>query len=279
VGALLALASAVVWGAVDFGGGMASRRAPARAVVAVSQAAGLIAVLLLAPLLGGSPRAADLGWGAAAGLAGVLGLVVFYQALASGSMSVVAPITALCAAAVPVLVGLLLGERLAPVTGVGIALALVAVLLIAAEEGLGSLRRARPAGLVPALIAGTGFGMFFVLVDRTHSAAGLWPLAASRVVSVSVLLLVALIGRRPVRVPGRLLPVVALIGVGDMTANALFLVATHIGELAVTGVVASLYPASTVLLAQLVLRERLVRAQAAGLGAAAVAVVLITLPG
>lgn len=277
--ALLALAAAIVWGASDFGGGMASRRAPAVGVVVVSQGAGLLSVLALAPLLGGSPRPADMLWGGAAGLAGGLALVVFYTALAGSSMSVVAPVTALCAAAVPVLVGLMLGERLAPLTAAGIVLAMVAVLLVAAEEGLGSLRRARPAGLIPAIVAGTGFGLFFVLIDRTHSEAGLWPLAAARLVSVAVLLLLALAGRRAVRVPLLLLPVVALVGVGDMAANALFLAATHVGELAVTGVLASLYPASTVLLAQLVLRERLVRVQVAGLGAAAVAVVLITLPG
>src|SRR3954471_21381175 len=100
--ALLALASAVLWGAADFAGGMASRRATARGVVAVSQGAGLLVVVALLPLLGGTPRAGDLGWGAAAGLAGVLGLVLFYEALARGSMSVVAPVTAVCAAAVPV---------------------------------------------------------------------------------------------------------------------------------------------------------------------------------
>jgi drug/metabolite transporter (DMT)-like permease len=276
--AVLALASAVLWGAADFAGGVASRRASARGVVAISQGAGLVVVVALLPVLGGTPRAADLGWGAAAGLAGVLGLVLFYEALARGSMSVVAPVTALCAAAVPVLVGLALGERLAPVTAAGIGLALVAVLLVAAEEGLGSLQSVRPAALGPALVAGTAFGCFFALLARTHAAAGLWPLAAARLVSVTVLVLISLAGHRSLRVPGPVVPLAAVSGVGDMIANALFLGAAHLGQLAVTGVLASLYPATTVLLAQLVLRERLVRTQAAGLAAATAAVVLISLP-
>jgi drug/metabolite transporter (DMT)-like permease len=275
--ALLALASALLWGAVDFANGMASRRAAVRGVVAVSQAGGLLAVLVLLPFLGGSPAPADLAWGAAAGTAGVLGLVLFYGALATGSMSVIAPVTAVCAAAVPVLAGVALGEHLSAVTVAGIVLALLAVLLVAAEEGIGSLRAVRPAGVVPALLAGAGFGLFFALLDRTSSEAGLWPLAAARLVSVVVVLLAAGATRRPVRVPLRVVPVVVLAGVGDMAANALFLAATHLGDLAVTGVLASLYPASTVLLAQVVLGERLVRTQAAGLAAATAAVVLITL--
>lgn len=279
VAVLLALASAAVYGTADFCGGMATRRAPAHGVVAVSQAAGLAALLLLLPWLGGTPRLADLLWGAGAGIVGAAGLVLFYGALASGVMSVVAPTTAVCAAAVPVLVGLALGNRIAPWAAVGIALALVAVVLVAAEGGLGSLRTARTAGLVPALAAGLGFGLFFVLLDRASPAAGLWPLVGARAVSVLLVAGAALGTGRALRTPARTVPTIVLAGVLDMTANALFLLATHAGELAVVGVLASLYPVSTVVLAQLVLRERLIPTQAAGLGAAALAVVLITLPG
>ncbi len=233
---------------------------------------------MLLPILGGRPTAADLGWGAAAGLAGAAGLVLFYRALATGVMSVVAPVTALTAAAVPVVGGLALGERLPPWATAGIVLALVAVVLVAAEGGLPTLRAARSAGLLPALAAGVGFGVFFVLLDRTRPESTLWPLVAARSVSVGMVVLVALAVRASLRVSGRTPVLIVVAGVLDMAANALFLLATQQGQLAITGVLASLYPVSTVLLAQLVLRERLVRAQLAGLATAAVAVVLISLP-
>ncbi|MFW3173041.1 EamA family transporter [Geodermatophilus sp. CPCC 206100] len=278
VAVLLALASAVVYGMADFVGGLATRRATAFAVVAVSQAAGLAALLLLLPWLGGAPTLPDLLWGAAAGVAGAAGLVLFYRALAGGVMSAVAPVTAVSAAAVPVVVGLGFGERLAWWAAVGIALALVAVVLVAAEEGLGSLRGARPAGLAPALAAGAGFGFFFVLLDPTREAAELSPLVAARLVSVTMVVAVALAARRSLTVPRAVLPIVLLGGAADMAANALFLLATQQGQLAITGVLASLYPVSTVVLAQLVLRERLAGTQVAGLAAAGAAVVLIALP-
>ncbi|MGY1987546.1 MULTISPECIES: EamA family transporter [unclassified Blastococcus] len=278
--ALLALASAVVYGAADFLGGLASRRASVFAVVAVSQLTGLLALVVLLPWLGGPVTTADLAWGAASGLAGSAGLLVFFRALAVGVMSVIAPVTALTAAAVPVLVGLLGGERIGPWATAGILLALGAVVLVSAEGGLRALRGARPASLVPALVAGAAFGLFFVLLDRTSAGAGLTPLVAARVASVALVISVALTTRQGLR-PGRAaLPLVLVSGLGDMTANALFLLATQQdGPLAITGVLASLYPVSTVVLAQIVLRERLVPAQLAGLGTAAAAVVLITLPG
>lgn len=275
---LLALASAVVYGAADFCGGLATRRATAFAVVALSQLAGLLALLSLLPWLGGAPTGTDLAWGAAAGVAGASGLVLFYRALAEGVMSVVAPVTAVAAAALPVLGGLALGERIGPWAVAGIALALVAVVLVAAEDGLGSLRTARPASLPPALAAGVAFGLFFVLLDRTSRAAELSPLVTARLVSVLGVVVLARLAARSLSVPRAALPVVLLAGVGDMTANALFLLATQQGQLAITGVLASLYPVSTVVLAQLVLGERLRATQAAGLVAAGAAVVLIALP-
>jgi len=280
VGVLLALASALVYGTADFCGGLAARRAPAQAVVAASQALGLVLLLALLPWLGGDASVTDFAWAAAAGVAGMVGLVLFYRALADGVMSVVAPVTALCAAAVPVLVSLALGDRLGLSAALGIALALVAVVLVSAEEGLSSLRRIRPAGLGAPLAAGVGFGLFFALLDQTRPASGLTPLVATRGAAVVLILLVSLAGRRPLRIPRPTVPVVLLAGALDITANALYLLATQRpGPLAVLGVLASLYPVSTVVLAQLVLRERLVRTQAVGLGAAVAAVVLITLPG
>ncbi len=274
---VLALASAAVYGAADFLGGLASRRAPVLAVVALSQLAGLLALVALLPWLGGDADAADLVWGAAAGLAGAAGLVVFFRTLARGVMSVVAPVTAVTAAALPVVVGLAGGERVGTWAAVGIALALVAVLLVSAEEGLGRLGRARTAGVLPALVAGSAFGLFFVLLDGTSADAGLTPLVPARLASIVLVLIVSGVGRQPLRTDRRALPLIALSGVGDMTANALFLLATQEGgRLAIVGVLASLYPVSTVVLAQLVLRERLVRVQLGGLVVAVAAVVMIT---
>jgi uncharacterized membrane protein len=280
VAVLFALSSAAVYGAADFLGGLASRRASVFGVVALSQVAGLVALVLLLPWLGGPASSADLAWAAAAGLAGAAGLVLFFRTLARGVMSVIAPITAVTAAAVPVLVGLLGGNRIGVSAAVGIALALCAVVLVSAEGGLAALRAARPTSVVPALLAGSAFGLFFVLLDRTAQTSGLTPLVAARLASVALVVVVALAGRQSLRVTRAALPLVALSGVGDMSANALFLLATQQeGQLAITGVLASLYPVSTVLLAQVLLRERLAGAQVAGLGAAVVAVVLITLPG
>ncbi len=276
---VLALASAVVYGASDFLGGLASRRTSVLGVVAMSQLVGLAALVALLPWLGGPVDGADLAWGAAAGLAGAAGLIVFFRTLAGGVMSVVAPVTALTAAAIPVLVGLLGGDTIGTWAAVGIVLALFAVVLVSAESGLAALRAARPAALAPALLAGTMFGLFFVLLDRTSADAGLTPLVAARTASVGLVVAIALVGRQSLRVTRAALPLVAVSGVGDMSANALFLLATQAdGQLAITGVLASLYPVSTVVLAQVVLRERLVGAQVAGLMAAAAAVVLITLP-
>jgi drug/metabolite transporter (DMT)-like permease len=276
---LLALASAVVYGMADFCGGLASRRAATVAVVTVSQAAGLVGLLLVLPLLGGDPTRTDLVWGAAAGTTGAAGLLLFYRALAVGVMSVVAPVTAVSTAALPVLGGLLLGERIGLLAALGIVLALTAVVLVAAEGGLSSLLDARLGTVAPALASGVVFGVFFILLDRTGEDSGLSPLVAARVVSVLLVGTLALASGRSLRVPRLALPVVLLAGVGDMAANALFLVATQVGgSLAITGVLASLYPASTVVLAQVVLRERLAGAQRAGLAVAAAAVVLIALP-
>ena len=277
---VLALASAVVYGAADFLGGLASRRASVFSVVAVSQAAGLVALLLLLPWLGGPVTTADLLWGTVAGLAGSTGLMVFFRALAGGVMSVIAPTTAVTAAAVPVLVGVASGDRVGIWATAGIVLALLAIALVSAEEGLGALRAARPAALGPALVAGAAFGCFFVLLDQTGEDSRLTPLVAARAASILLVVAVAGATRRSLRPPRPTLPLIVASGIGDMAANGLFLLATQEpGQLAITGVLASLYPVSTVVLAQTVLRERLAGTQVAGLAAAAVAVVLITTPG
>jgi drug/metabolite transporter (DMT)-like permease len=279
VAVLLALGCAVVYGTADFLGGLASRRAALFGVVALGQLIGLGSLLLVLPWLGGPTEASDLWWGAAAGLVEAVGLGLFYRSLAHGVMSVVAPVTAVTAAGVPVLAGLVRGESLSTWALAGIGLALVAVVLVSAEGGLSALLALRPASLVPALLAGSMFGTFYVLLDQTSEGSGLTPLVGARLSALALVAVVALAGRRPLRVDRAAWPQAAASGICDVAANALFLIATQLDDqLAITGVLASLYPVSTVVLAQLVLRERLVGAQLAGLAATVTAVVLITRP-
>jgi len=275
VAVVLALATALVYGAADFAGGLAARQARALLVVGLSQAVGLLVALVLAGPLGGTPSRVDLTWGAAAGLTGFLAVALFYRALADGSMSVVAPVTAVCAAAVPVAAGLALGDRVGVAGLFGVALALIGVALVAADTapGRGGSSRARTVG--PALVAGTGFGFVFVLLHQTSPSSGLWPLVAARVASLVIAAVALTVGRTPLVVPRAAAGLIVAAGAGDMIANVLYLLAVRRGQLSVVGLLSSLYPVSTVVLAQLVLRERLVRVQAVGVAACAVAVVLI----
>ena len=188
---LMAVLSAVAYGAADFLGGMAAKRATTVGSVVVTQAAGLILLLLVLPLLpAAAVTTADLAWGAAAGLAGGGGVALLYRALAIGPMSVVAPLTAVCAAAIPVAFGLALGDRLAPLTAIGIVLAIVAIVLVGQERRSAPAEpRARAiaaAGVRLALAAGIAVGLFFVCLERTSATSGLWPLVPARIVSIAL---------------------------------------------------------------------------------------------
>ena len=274
---LLALGSAITFGVADFLGGLASRRVAAWTVVIGSQFFGLALLVVVLPVL---PTAtygtADLLWGAAAGVVGALGLTQFFRALSLGNMSVAAPISAVITGAVPVLVGIALGERPAPVAWMGIALALPAIALISREHA-DSPTRTPPDVLVSAALAGLGFGLFYVCVDRTGDAAGIQPLISARMVSVALIGIVGARSGRLAPVRGRLLAVVAVSGVLDMGANVMFLYAVREGLLALGSVISAMYPASTLLLARAVLDERLERVQVVGLALAAVAVGLVAL--
>lgn len=273
---LLALSAAVLFGSGDFAAGLAARRARALAVAAGGRVVGLVVVAVAVPLVPGTLDAAAVGWGAAAGIVGILALVLFYRALAVGSMSVVAPITALAQAVVPVAVGLAFGERPAGPALLGMALALVATPLIAADRPL-RRRSAPPAGLVAAVVAGVGFGVFAVCFAAAGPSSGLWALAAARVASLPVLLLVAR-GRVGALVPrGAPIALVVAAGAGDTLGNVLFVLAIGAGLLSVSGVLVALGPAATVLLAVLVLRERLTPLQVLGLLLAVGGVALIAL--
>jgi drug/metabolite transporter (DMT)-like permease len=272
--ALLALASSLCWGLSDFLGGFQSRRHHVLAVMLLSQ--GLALALLVVAVLAGAPTehdAAATAWAAGVGVLGLLGLLAFYRALAIGTMSIVAPISA-TGVAIPVLVGLASGERPGTLQLAGIALACAGVVLAAREPpaAVAEERRTGRAAVGLALLAAVGFGSFFAGIDRAEETADVaWVLLAARTADVALLGVVALVLRPPL--PRALPALGAMVAIGffDLLANLLFVLAAGRGLLSVVGVLGSLYPAVTVLLARFVLRERLSPMQNAG--------VLITLAG
>jgi len=270
---LFAIASAALYGAADFLGGMASRRASTMAVVVWSQAAGLVMLLLVLPLLpDASPSRSDWFWGAVAGIAGSVGVGLLYRALAIGTMAVVAPTTAVCAVVIPVMAGLLAGERLAGLTIAGIGLAVVAIVLVSQERRTTSVARK---GIGIAFLSGVAIGFFFLALARTAPAAGMWPLVASRAISLVLFGGLGLATAQPMMMASPVARIAIGGGVVDMAANALYLAATRYSALSIVVTLASLYPASTVILARVVLGERLSRWQIAGVVCALGAIVLI----
>ncbi|MGC4892955.1 EamA family transporter [Micromonospora sp. DT31] len=270
---VLAAVSALAFGTADFAGGKASRHADPIAVTVLSQILSVPLLLVLVLVVPGSPTPPDLGWGLVAGVAGAGGVMLLYRALATGVMAVVAPITAVTAAIVPIVAGLVIANSPGAVALGGAGLAVVAIGLVSLGERGGT---GRTSGRVvgTALAAGLLFGVFFALLGQADEAAGMWPVLAVRVSSVAFgLALAARIGTR-LRLPRRLWGWAATAGLLDSAANALFLAAAGRGHLSVVAAVASLYPASTVLLALAVDRERLRPVQLAGLGFAAAALVL-----
>lgn len=263
-----AFVAALSYGTADFLGGRAATRIDAMRVVAWSQAIGLAVALVLAPVVGGTPSVTDLWLGAAAGVAGVLGLVSLYRGLASGRAAVVAPASGVVGALVPALIGLIAGERPGGTALAGFVVSIVAVWL--ASGG-----RAEPgSGLGLGLLAGIGFGLFFVALAPVPETAGLWPLVPTRIASI-VVLAVLLRGRVGVVSEARTRLLVVGAGAGDMAANVAILIALQTGPLGEGAVVSSLYPVVTVLWAAIVIRERIRPSQWAGVAAAVVGMSLI----
>ena len=279
LGTILALGSAVFYGAGDFTGGLTTRRAGIIPVVVLSQFSGLALLALLLPLLPhASPTLVDFQWGAAAGLTGGIGVALLYRALAIGTMSVVAPVTAVCAVAIPVVYALLRGERPLPIALWGIALGIVSIVLVSKQSaGTPESGKGRHTGVGTALASGVAIGLFFITFAQSGSNAGMWPLLAARVISVSLFSGIALAAGKSLRMSWPVLRLVILAGILDMAANALYVLATRNGPLSIVVTLSSLYPASTVLLARIVLQERLSRWQVTGVAAALTAVVLIVL--
>lgn len=299
------LTSAFFWGAGDFAGGLAGRRAAAVRVVLASQLLGLLPLIGLGLILRQPwPLSSALWIGVVAGLAGSVGLLLLYLSLARGVMGVAAPLTAVAAGGLPLLVGLFTeglpgGPQLA-----GFALALAAIWVIAQPAGVGRLR---PGDIWLPLLAGVGFGIFLAMMGRLPDEIGfVWPLVAGRAGSIGLMAVVLLVtqravaerpieGGRPTRDDGQPRSVVggrwsvvepwrgfpwglaALAGLGDTAGNAFFILSSQLGRLDVAAVLSALYPAATVALARLLLGERLTRQQSVGVGMALLAVLLIAL--
>lgn len=268
---LLAALAALTWGTSDFIGGLAARDSHARAVVVWSQVIGIGFGLAIAPPLGGGLSVTDVVWGAIAGAFGGIGLVALYTGLSSGRISVVAPVSGVVAAGLPVLFGLAIGERPGPAGFAGMALAVLAIWLVSAGEQPGK------SGMGQGLLAGLGFALFFVAIDRTSADAGIWPLIPARLASITVIASLAIATKTPLSLGTRGRWKVAASGVGDMLANMLFLLANQIGFLSIAAVVSSLFPAQTVVLGRFVLKERIRPTQWIGLTLALIAVGLIAL--
>ena len=284
MGIFLALLAATSYGAGDFFGGLAARHSPVIRVTLIAQAVGALLLVVLIPLVGGELQAGALGLGAAAGVAGALALLVFYKAMGSGAMSVVAPVSALSAASIPVVVGLATGEEPAPLALVGVVVALAAIGLVSqhgppaaddTELDVQAPGVSSRATVLLGLLSGALFGCLFLLLDQVSGDAGLWPLAGARLASVPFLLVLALATRTGLRPGPGSMRIIAACGVFDMGANALLVLAFDSGLLVLVSVIGSLYPASTLVLARVVLGERVTRVQAVGLAIAGLAVVLI----
>ena len=271
--AALALSAAACWGAGDFSGGLAARRSDAFRAVLIPYTIGLVAMIILA-LTRGEPftTPADVAWGALAGLSGMIGLGFLFRGFTLGRMGIVAPISAVLGTALPVIFEGLSRGLPQPSQLAGFGIALVGVVLLSRPEHL----TGRPQGVGMAVLAGLGFGGFFLGLDQVSGEAVFWPLAAGRAAALLAMLAFALATRRKISLRGSPLGLFALAGVLDVSGNLFFLLSIQKGRLDVTAVLGSLYPAVTALIAWVALQERLTRPQVMGVVAALLAIALIT---
>ena len=286
---VLGLAAAVLYGTGDFFGGLATRRVHVLAVLLLAETAGVIVALPAAAMWPGQASPAGLAWGTGAGLIGGAGLIIFYLGLAAGPMSVVAPVSGLAATILPVAVALAEGERPTPGACAGALLCLAAIVLASspadgkqARSGRATARFRLPGtarALGYGIASGASFGLFFLLIRNAGQSGELWPVAAARIGELAVVLVTAAALRRsplPRGARGPLLLAAAGAGAIDVAANICYVSATRTGMFGLAVVLASLYPGVTVLLARVVLGERLRWVQRAGLGLAAIGIILVT---
>jgi len=274
---VLGLLTAVFFGSGDFAGGLATKRTSVLNVVGFSHLVGLAGTLLLLPIFASEFSVEALTIGALAGGLGGIGVALLYRGLARGPMSVIAPLTAITSAAVPTTWGVLGGESLSPAGWAGVLLALIAIGLVSSPaESDSEPVTARAVG--EALIAGACFGAMFIAFDAAPEDGAPWPVVGARLLTTTSLLGFMLLVRRDQigsAVTAKL-PIL-LAGLLDTGSNLLFLIATQLGDLSIVAVLSSLYPAFTVLLARVLLDERISRAQLGGLATALVATTLIAI--
>jgi drug/metabolite transporter (DMT)-like permease len=275
---IFGLSSALIWGAADFCGGLASRKAKAYQAVLLGEAIGL-AVLLIVAFLSGEPliSLASLWPCALAGVMGVLGLLLFFQAITKGLMSVAAPVSALMAVVIPVIFGILTSGFPGWLIFIGFLLAMASIWFISQPDGGPKSIRLRITDLSLPLIAGFSFGVYLILMHHGSQSGLFWPMVTSRTAGVATMLVYALITRQRVTPPKSVWPLLVLNGILDVTGNGFYLLAAKAGRMDVAAVLVSLYPGSTVILAGLLLRERLNRLQITGILAALAAIVFLTI--
>ena len=273
IGPLLALGSALTWGVADFSGGMLSRRLPSAAVVGVSQACSLVALLVLLPFMPAPTSSGWIGWAIVAGLAGSGALVCFYRALAFGNVGVVSPISAL-AVSIPVIAGFAAGEQPRTLQVAGIVAAITGAVLASGPELRGE-QHVKQQAIWYALAAAVGFGITMLAIARGSASSPMFTMVGMRSASVAAFGVAAIVLRSVGGVRPGDLPKLALLGLGDVTANALLGFATTMGLLSITAVLSALYPVVTVGLAAVILHERMKPVQIAGVVLAFVGVGLI----
>lgn len=271
---LLALGSAISFGLSDFMGGFASKQLAATRVSFRAAWTALALAMMGWIVMGGDVTVRDSWFGAAAGLAGLLGLVFLFKALAIGPMAAVSPITALVGALVPVSVGLIGGERPGILALTGAGLGLIGVPLVSGIDRHSGQRPARSV-VIMAIVAGLGFGGFFAFIAQVDPAAGLWPLIPAKLATLVALGVILLASPKTGKAPRIAARWAYASGAIDMLANMFFLLASQIGMLSITGVISSLYPAVTVALGRLVLKEHLTVLQVAGVVLVIAALTLI----
>jgi drug/metabolite transporter (DMT)-like permease len=268
----LSLAAAASWGAADFVGGVTAKKTDALGLVVFAYPSG--ALLAMACALAwheNRPPVSDFRWAIAAGAFGAWALATFYHALAIGKIGINAPLAGVLTAAIPAAAGIFLLGSPKPVQLFGFVLALASIVLV--SQTAGGTTGVRGAGL--AALAGVGFGVFLLLLKVATTHAAFWPFVVSRCTSAAVALLICLIRRRAWVPPLQLFPAIVSAGILDSGGTLLFVLAAQRGRMDVTAVLASLYPAATVVLARVVLKEYLTRVQSLGVVAALLAIILI----
>lgn len=272
---ILGLSAALSWGASDFSGGFLTRRAPLVGVVLTAQAVGLVLLLLLALTLGEPlPSFGALAWGGAAGVVGFGATLILFRTLASGSMGIAAPVIGMLALALPVLFGVLTEGLPEAVQVLGFTLVAMSIWILSSSEQAGGLQ-----GLRGAVGAGLGLGLYLILLDQAGASSIYWPLVAARAGSCTLALLtvVATAKQQVWRPHAKLLPLMAGIGILDVLGNVCFVLSSQLGRLDVSAVLSSLFPAVTVALAWLVLKEPLTRGKSLGIVLSIVAMPLIAM--